>query len=93
MDSELNSVKNTQRNLDIISNRINDDDDVIINNSYTNKNKSISNDNDKLNTARKPTSQTFLKGTRTLKPKKEVKFNLNSTDKTGSNSMNIQQIL
>ncbi len=93
MNAELNSVKNIHRNLDKISNRINEDDDVIINNLYTNKNKNISNNNDKLNNVRKPISKTFIKGTRTLKPKKEVKFNLNSTDKIETNSLNLQQII
>lgn len=92
MNSELNSVKNTHRNLDKISNRINENDDVIMNNLYTNKNKNISN-NEKLNTVKKPISQTFIKGTRTLKPKKEVKFYLNSTDKIETNSLNLQQII
>ena len=93
MNAELNSVKKSHRNLDKISNRINEDDDIIINNLYTNKNKNISNNNDKLNNFRKPISQTFIKGTRTLKPKKEVKFNLNSTDKIETNSLNLQQII
>lgn len=88
MNSELNSVKNTHRNLDNISNRINEDDNVILNNFYPNKIKN----NEKLKTARKPTCQTFIKGTRTLKPKKEVKFNLNSTEKIETNSVNLQQM-
>lgn len=88
MNSELNSVKNTHRNLDNISNRINEDDDVILNNFYPNKIKN----NEKLKTAGKPTCQTFIKGTRTLKPKKEVKFNLYSTEKIETNSVNLQQM-
>ena len=92
MNSELNYVENTHRNLDKISNRMNEDDDVIINNLYTikNKNKDIAKNNEKLNTIRKPINQTFIKGTRN---KKEVKFNLNSTDKIVTNSLNLQQII
>ena len=94
MNSDLNSAKNVHRNLYKTSNGTVEEDDVIINNLSKHKIKSFSKNSNKINdTIGKPINQPFSKGTRSLKPKKEVKFNLDSTINLEKNPLSSQQII